>query len=208
MWQLVEYHAFRGMAQNALEYQMTALDEMSKTTPPVQVMIVTLFTLGTYVDAGRFDDALAIARSIEEETGMPFMKPLVSVGYIITFATSDDPTYLPELEKHVARYEEWLKATGRQNLQWALDYSKACVYNWRGDDQKALEHIKAGLDAVTPEEIETKVWMNGFAAQIARQLEDYPEAERFLEQLFDLEPFSLARGPPGGGAPLPRPGAN
>jgi tetratricopeptide (TPR) repeat protein/predicted Ser/Thr protein kinase len=190
MWQLVEYHAFRGMAQKALVYQITALDEMSKTTQPVEVMIVTLFSLGTYVDAGRFEDALAIAQSIEEESGMPFMKVYVSVGYIITYFTNDDPTYLAELEKHVARFEEWMKATGTQNLQWALDYTKACGLNWRGDDEKALEHVKAGLDAVTPDEVDTKVWMNGFAAQIARELEDYAEAKRFLEQLFELEPFS------------------
>ena len=83
-----------------------------------------------------------------------------------------------------------MNATGTQNLQWALNYCSAIGYAWRGDDQKALEHVKAGLDAITPEEIETKVWMTRFAAQVARQLEDYAEAERFLDQLFELEPFS------------------
>jgi tetratricopeptide (TPR) repeat protein len=190
LWQLVEYHAFRGIAQKALEYQITALDQMKKTTTPVEVMIQRLFTLGTYVDAGRLDEAIAIARSIEAQPGMPFMKPLVSAGYIVMYAISDETSYLPEVEKHVALFEEWMKESGSQRLQWALDYSKSLEYAWRGEYDIALEHLKAGLEAITPDEVDTKVWMTTSAAQVARELEDYAEAERFLDQLFELEPFS------------------
>jgi tetratricopeptide (TPR) repeat protein/predicted Ser/Thr protein kinase len=190
MWQLVEYHAFRGMARKALEYQIAALEQMGKTTEPVWVIVTTLFTLSNYVDAGRFEDALAIARSIEGQSSMPFMKPMVSAGYIITYATNEDPAYLPEVEKHVARFEEWMKATGRRDLQWALDYSKALEYAWRGDYQTSLAYVKAGLEAITPDEIDNKVWMTTSAVEIARELGDYAEAERFLEQLFALEPYS------------------
>jgi tetratricopeptide (TPR) repeat protein len=190
LWQLVEYYSFRGEANKALAYQLKAFDYMSRTTSPVQVKIVKLFTLATYVDAGRFDEAIAIAREIEEEPGVPFIKPMVSAGYIIAYGTNEDPSYLPEVEKHTDRFEEWMKAAQMERLQWALHYCKALVEAWRGNNEAALDRINKGLEVLPPEEVDTKVWMLTSGAEIANDLEDYPEALRLLEQLFEIEPFS------------------
>jgi tetratricopeptide (TPR) repeat protein/predicted Ser/Thr protein kinase len=190
LWQLREYHIFRGMATRALAYQIEALDKMRETQSPIDVTIATLLTLATYVDAGRFDDAIAIVRSIEREAGPPWMKTLSSIGYIITYSTSDDPTYLPELEKHTARFEEWMEATGSQNLKWGLDATRATEHHWRDDNVTALEYVKSSLEAVSPTEVHNKINMTLFAIEITRELELYEETERYLEQLFELEPFS------------------
>jgi tetratricopeptide (TPR) repeat protein/predicted Ser/Thr protein kinase len=190
LWQLVEYHAFRGEAEKALRYQIAALDLMGRTTSPIQVIIVKLFTLATYVDAGRFDEAIAIARAIEDEAGVPFIKPMISAGFIITYACNEDPSYLPEVEKYTDRFEEWMKATRSENFQWALEYCKTLVEFWRGNHAAALERIKSGLEAIPPDQVDNKVWMLTSAVEIARELEDYAEAHQFLDQLFELEPFS------------------
>jgi len=190
LWQLVEYHSFRGEAEKALAFQIAALEKMSRTSPPVQVTIVTLFTLATYVDAGRFDEAIAIARSIEEQPGVPFLKPMVSAGYIMTYGVNEDPSYLPEVEKHTDRFEEWMRASKIDRLQWALHYCKSLVETWRGNYEAALERLNKGLEVMPPDEVDTKVWMLMSAVEVSRELEDYTAAFQFLDQLFELEPFS------------------
>jgi len=178
------------MADRALEYQVAALDKMNETTSPIEVTITTLFTLATYVDAGRIDDALDIVGTIEQEAGMPWMKPIISAGYIITYATRDDPAYLPELEKHATAFEEWMEATGNKTHKWALDCTKALEYTWRNDNETALEYLKSGIAAISPQEVDTKVMMTLFIIEVTREMELYDETEQYLEQLFEIEPYS------------------
>jgi tetratricopeptide (TPR) repeat protein len=190
LWQLVEYYSFRGEAEKALANQLMAFDYMSRTASPIEVKIVKLFTLSIYVDAGRFDEAIAVARAIEEEPGVPFMKPMISAGYIIAYATNEDPSYLPEVEKYTDQFEEWMRAAQMERLQWALHHCKALVEAWSGNYEASLERLKKGLEVLPPEEVDTKVWMLTAAADVACELEDYPEAHRLLAQLFEIEPFS------------------
>jgi tetratricopeptide (TPR) repeat protein len=190
LWQLTAYYAFRGQAEKALQAQIEALDKLRQIVGPIQIMNIQLFTLSTYVDAGRFDEAIAIARSIEEDASVPQIKPIVSAGYIIIYGVNEDPAYLPEVEKHTDRFEEWLNQTGRKDLQWGLEFSKSSVKYWRGDKQAALDHIKNAVEAVPPDEFNNRVWMLISAAEISGELEVYSEAQGFLDQLFELEPFS------------------
>jgi tetratricopeptide (TPR) repeat protein/TolB-like protein len=190
LWELVKYYSFRGEASKALDAQVAALDKMRRTSPPLQVMILTVFSLPTYVDAGKLDEALAIARRYEEEPSVSFFKSMISGGYIITYSTTEDASYLPEVEKHVGIFEQWVSTTGTTSLQWAVEFCKTLVYGWRGDFELALQHVKAALELVPPDEFDNRVAMLFRAAEIARYLENYGEASGFLDRLFALEPMS------------------
>jgi tetratricopeptide (TPR) repeat protein len=190
LWRLTEYYKFRGQAKKGLECQISAMDKMRRTESPATVMIVQLFTLDSYVDAGRFDEAIAIARSIEEQAAVSIIKSMVSIGYVISYATYEDPSFLPEVEKHTQQFERWVTLSGRENLQWALEFCKSLVAYWRDDKQAALDHVKNALERATPDEVNNRSRMLLAAAEISREMEDYDEAFRFLEKLFELEPFS------------------
>jgi len=190
LWQFMKYYSFRGEAEKALTALEMALDEMRRNIAPLSVMVNTVFSLPVYVDAGKFEEAIAIARQFEDEPTVSFFKPLVSVGYILTYAAAEDSSYLPEVEKHVAIFEKWVNASGMSNYLWAVEYCNTLVSAWQGDFDTAFDHIKAALEQIPPDEYDYKVGMLIRAAEIARSMEDYDEAIGFLDRLFVLEPLS------------------
>jgi tetratricopeptide (TPR) repeat protein/predicted Ser/Thr protein kinase len=190
LWQLVEYHMFRGEAKKALQQQITAIEKMRQTRSPLDVMIIQMSTLATYVDAGRFDEAISMLRSIEQQLNIPFVRPAIAGSYITVYAVNDDPAYLPEVEKYTTLLEKWINESGMQQYEWAVEYSEALVEYWRGNKQTAVGHIENGLDKITPDQHDTMLWMLTSAAELSRDLENYGEALHFLDRLFELEPFS------------------
>ncbi len=190
LWQFMNYYSFRGEAEKALAALVMALDEMRRNIAPLGVMVNTVFSLPMYVDAGKIEEAIAIARQFEDEPSVSFFKPLISVGYILIYATTEDSTYLPEVEKHVAIFEKWVNTAGMKNYQWAVEFSNALVSAWRGDFDIAFDHIKAALQQVPPDEYDHKVSMLIRAAEISRDMKNYDEAIGFLDRLFVLEPLS------------------
>ncbi|UCG50528.1 MAG: protein kinase [Candidatus Latescibacterota bacterium] len=190
LWQLMKYYSFRGEAEKALTALGMALEKMRRNISPLGVMVNTVFSLPIYVDAGKIEEAIAISRQFENEPSVSFFKPLVSVGYILTYAATEDSSYLQEVEKHVALFEQWVKTAGMSNYQWAVEYCNVLVSEWRGDFEVAFEHIKAALDQVPPDEYSQRVSMLIRAAEITRSLGNYSEAIGFLDRLFVLEPLS------------------
>jgi tetratricopeptide (TPR) repeat protein len=115
---------------------------------------------------------------------------LISAGYIIIYATEEDPSYLPEVEKHIDLFEQYVNETGRNDMQWALEFCTSLADYWRGDLQASRDRMKKALDSVTPNQFENRVRIILSGAEVSREMEDYSGAFEYLEQLFELEPFS------------------
>jgi tetratricopeptide (TPR) repeat protein len=64
------------------------------------------------------------------------------------------------------------------------------VEYWRGNYEAALDHLTTALNATNSTEIENKLLILLSAAEVAGEAENYAAAFDYLDQLFELEPFS------------------
>jgi tetratricopeptide (TPR) repeat protein len=106
------------------------------------------------------------------------------------YAWLEDPAKADEMDRHVSSFEEWIEQSGMHHLDWVVDFCRAISLNWRGRNEEALERIEKALATTPGDEVNQRVWENRQAGMIARELGRYAEAEDYLNDALELEPWS------------------
>lgn len=187
---LTQLHALRGQCNLAIKDMNTNVDAMSRFMSPLNIAFINLFTAPLYVQAGRADEAWRRLEAIESSpTMIPHMKPIISVGYLISYFSSQDPSYLDEAKPHLAKFEAWVEQSGTESLRWALEWSRAGVFEFEDKNELALESIQKALDNISQSQRREIVSMNGNAARLCHKMKRYEQGITYAQAALAIEPF-------------------
>jgi tetratricopeptide (TPR) repeat protein len=135
---LASWYEFRGQLARSLEYRADELEEIRRTSPPLLVVTRQLQQLGTYVRAGRADEARRILERLSGQLQPPF-DAFAALGEMQLELARERPD---EAERAVAGSERAIDASGYQFLRTDLVYARGRIAELRGACDQAITHYE------------------------------------------------------------------
>jgi tetratricopeptide (TPR) repeat protein/tRNA A-37 threonylcarbamoyl transferase component Bud32 len=175
------YYEMRGQLNKAIEYMQQAFEEFKKYQNPLAIMMNRGISFPKlYAKAGREDLAL---ETIEElaKVSPPFDN-FVWLGYLFYYLVLEDAD---KLEKAAADVEAFIESWGLGNLHYLVLGAQGKVDELRGRYEEAVAKYRRSLELGGMEAgVEGDLW------RCYRQLKEYGEAEKILQDGLKREPFN------------------
>ncbi len=186
---LLQYHTFRGETIKAIEFFEMYVASAERHLPPVTLLFVKLFSAGLFVYAGQTEAAFDMIRDIEAQQSIPELKPLVDVGYLITYAVMDDSTYADVYDEKLAAYESYVNDIKLEMIRWVIHACRAVSQNWRGQFAEALESAQKALEMMPQGQTEQTAWVRYGAVLYCRELGRVEQGLAFGQEILATSPF-------------------
>ena len=173
-------HEYLGSMNQAVAHLERRLAVAQTYSPPIQILSEQLGSLDKYVGAGQVEKARQILASVEQQLQPPFDQ-LGSIGHVVIALELEDAD---AVEAAIPGVQALISGLGVQALQPIVLYSKASVFELRGDCDQALELYREGLDS---NPTGTSVLRD--IGRCQRKLGDDDAAEQSLRQGLSSSPY-------------------
>lgn len=182
-FRLSRYYELRGQWQKVLENLPILMAARTRTSSPINALLVEAVYAEAYVTAGRKDEAFSVLKSIETRVEpTPVLRLFVLLGYLSVYLTLKDAG---RAEPLVAQVEKIIKDYGLNQLKRAegLTKNRAMIAELRGDHRRALQIYRQYL-----QEDPTSVLTNIDIGREHRRLKDYNNAQTTLQKALNFYP--------------------
>jgi len=178
-------YEWRGQVANAVVFMERELAERETFTPQALSLIVRFTALGTYIDAGRPEDAERVYEQIAAQLGPPF-NMMLPLGQMIIALDLEDPD---RAEAAVAGVEQFVQTFGAEALRPAIVRARGRIAELRGSYAEAIRHYQTEL-AFDPSDMSVDRAMG----RCYRKLGDYDSARQHLQasrRIVSSDPWAL-----------------
>ena len=181
---------YRGQGRAAVESFEKNVEVMSRWQNPLNVMVMQLFNVGTYVMANQEERAFEIIKEIEANSSSPVMDPFISASYLIAYGYADDPANVERAQIELEKFEDWVNMTNSENLRWVVEMCRANVHYWQEDWESALRAYELSINTMPQNNVEVLTFLYAVAAEACLNLGRIEQGVAFAEQGKAIDPFN------------------
>ncbi len=178
-------YELKGELDKSIEYLLLRSEEIKKINPELQVLIDKLFHMAVYVKAGKKDEAFQIVKTTESQLQAPYDK-FAMLSYFLIYIELGDTANTDKAEKALNEFEQAYNS-GKIPLSMlrGFKYMHGKINEMKSNYERAISNYKDEL-----EEDPTDVKVNVAIGRCYRKLNQFNEAEKYLNKCLKIRPFN------------------
>ncbi len=178
---LQSFYELNGQMDKAIEFMHRAHANEEKYVNPAQKELNKLFSLRTYIRAGKQNFAFQIIKEIEKQLQPPLDK-FISFGYLRIYLELEDAD---NTEKVLRGVESCIKAFQLEVLRFEVYYAQGKIHELRKEYDQAIQDYQKKL-ASDP----TDVSIHTDIGRCYRKLGELKKAQEFIQKNLKVQPFN------------------
>jgi tetratricopeptide (TPR) repeat protein len=171
----------KGQVKKDLEYVKLSNQAMAEYALPYLVMINKIFTMDSYVYAGKEKEAFQVLAALESELKPPYSK-FLSLGYLMVYLALEKPD---EAEKSLVGIRDIITSFGIDVYQALIYKGEGDIHRMRGEYAEAIKSYQTALK----ERPDAKSILRRIG-RCYRHLKQYQKAEESILETLKTKPLS------------------
>jgi tetratricopeptide (TPR) repeat protein len=185
---LVDYYSFRGQIEKAIETFQSGMSQLSQCTAPAQLDLLRFLSADLYCMSGREETALKMIKDFEAQQHMPPLDRLAAIGYLMYYLELRDATYLPEAQKALEEFGQFISDTGFEVIRYVYLGFEGALLMMSGDYTQATASLKKAIDSAPAGDDDPE--FNVYLSECYRELGELEQAVEIIEEALKIEPFN------------------
>jgi serine/threonine protein kinase/tetratricopeptide (TPR) repeat protein len=180
-YSLQSFYELRGQMDKAIEFMHLAHANEEKYVNPAQTELNKLFSLRTYIKAGKQNFAFQTIKEIEKQLKPPLDK-FIPFGYLYIYLELEDAD---NAEKVLKGVESCIQAFQLELLRFEVYYARGKIHELRKEYDQAIQDYQKKL-ASDP----TDAGINTDVGRCYRKLRELKKAQEFIQRNLKVQPFN------------------